>query len=71
MNRSHDSAVAAHLLESGHAMDNIDVVLLHEENSFNRRLTLETLDIYKHRAKNHTLSNEFIPELGLLKKLYA
>ena len=52
-NRSHDSAVGAHLLVCEHAIDNIDVVLLHEGKSFNKRSTFDTLEIYKHRAKNY------------------
>ena len=45
----HRSAFAAHLLESGHSSDNIEISLLHEENSYSRRLALEALEIARHR----------------------
>jgi len=66
-NRSTDFAVTAHFLESGHAIDNIDV-LLHEEHFLNRRSALKMLEIYEHRGKNYIRINKFISELGFSKE---
>ena len=66
-----DSTVAANLLESGHLVDNVEVVLLYEVNLYNMQIAFEALEIYKHRKSHHTLINKFIPDHNLIKKLYT
>ena len=72
--RSNKSAFASHLLESGHSVDRVNIRLLHEENLFNRRNTLEAMEICKRKHQlpnNCTLLNGYIPEFRLIERLYS
>ena len=66
------SAFAGHLLLSSHSPDNAKVTLIHKENVYNRRLTLEAIEIAKLHAPscNRDLVNEFIPPCRLIDKVY-
>ena len=65
------SAIAGHLIYSGHRPREGSEKLLHKENSDFRRLALENIEIIRYQDKNDvTLLNRYIPEEGFIELVH-
>lgn len=65
------SALADHLINSGHGLKEGSEKLLHKENSYFKRKAFEPIEIVRHRGNSDlTLLNRFIPEDGLIELVY-
>jgi hypothetical protein len=65
------SALADHLINSGHSLREGSEKLLHKENSYFKRLALEHIEIVRHKNNDDvTLLNRYIPDAGLIELMY-
>jgi len=69
--REGESAFADHLVNSGHSFRAGSEVLLHKENSYYKRTALEHIEIIRHlNTNNITVLNSYIPDEGLIERVY-
>ena len=62
-----ESALADHLIDSCHSLREGSEELLHNENSYFKRLALEHIEIVRNKNKSDvTLLNRYIPDPGLI-----